>query len=285
MPLRRSPVQQSKAAGSPVPTPNNTASATSLLALEQSLPPLPTHPPLPVLPTLTHDEKLELRLQKSLTYVRGLRKEDLGAAREHARQWRARVEAARFRSEPLGLDRFHRRYWILSDDFSRIWVEKSDHAQRDWVEWSCYTRLQQVDELVAALNPHGVRENALREALEVCRPELERAMNQASREREAAAGGGGSGRCLPGAVSAGDGPDGHGNGAGPDGGCVLAGAGAGVHGVSGGSGGAEGAAAAPGGDGGGSSKAGSDLRVVHGAIRAHAASFLADKWAAEVGGG
>jgi hypothetical protein len=95
-------------------------------------------------------------LQRSLTYVRGLRKEEVLASRDHARAWRARCEAVRFRSEPLGLDRYHRRYWILSGDFSRIWVEKCDHVRREHVEWSCYSTMLEVQALLAALNPHGM---------------------------------------------------------------------------------------------------------------------------------
>ena len=140
--LSRSPVQFN--GPSPVQLSEHTA---SLASLEQSLPPIPVHPPLPALPDLTYDEKLELRLQKSMSYVRGLRKEDVAASREHWRAWRSRVEAVRFRSEPLGQDRYHRRYWILSDDFSRIWVEKSDYKQRDHVVWGCYNTLQQVEPL------------------------------------------------------------------------------------------------------------------------------------------
>ena len=93
----------------------------SLASLQQSLPPVPTHQPLPALPDLSYDEKLELRISKSLSYVRGLRKEEVPVSREHSRSWRPRIEAVRFRSEPLGCDRHHRRYWILCDDFSRIW--------------------------------------------------------------------------------------------------------------------------------------------------------------------
>ena len=87
-------------------------------------------------------------MQRSLTYVRGLRKEEVLASRDHARAWRARCEAVRFRSEPLGLDRYHRRYWILSGDFSRIWVEKCDHARREHVEWSCYSTMLEVQALL-----------------------------------------------------------------------------------------------------------------------------------------
>jgi len=153
----KSPVQRSLP--SPVQLVSHSSSAT-MASLQQALPPVPTHPPLPELPELTYEEKLELRLQRSLSYVRGLRKEEVPASRDHSRAWRARCEAVRFRSEPLGVDRYHRRYWILSDDFSRIWVEKSDHARREHVDWSCYSTLQEVQELLAALNPHGMPRHA-----------------------------------------------------------------------------------------------------------------------------
>ncbi len=154
----------------------------AMASLEQSLPPIPVHQPLPALPDLNYDEKLELRLQKSFSYVRGLRKEDIVASRDHSRAWRSRVEGVRFRSEALGLDRYHRRYWILSDDLSRIWVEKTDYTQRDGVKWGCYSTMKQVDDLVAALNPHGIRENALREAIEVYRNDIEQAMSKSQQE-------------------------------------------------------------------------------------------------------
>ena len=146
-----------------------TDSNASLASFEQMLPALPVHMTLPALPDLTYVEKLELRLQKSLNYLRGLRKEDVAAWRQHSRTWRSRTEAVRLRSEPLGSDRYHRRYWILSDDFSRIWVEKCDNTARDKVVWGSYCSMEQVDALVKALNPHGLRENALREALEIYR--------------------------------------------------------------------------------------------------------------------
>ena len=48
-------------------------------------------------------------------------------------------------------------------------MEKPDIEHRDVVKWGYYSTMQQVQELLAALNPHGIRENALREAIEVCR--------------------------------------------------------------------------------------------------------------------
>jgi len=39
----------------------------------------------PALPDLTYVEKLELRLQKSLDYHQGLRREDVAACRQHSR--------------------------------------------------------------------------------------------------------------------------------------------------------------------------------------------------------
>lgn len=146
-----------------------TDSVVCMASAQQALPPVPVNAPLPPLPELTYDEKLEVRLQKSLGYVRGLRKEDVAAWRQHACAWRSRTEAVRLRSEPLGSDRYHRRYWVLADDFSRIWVEKSDHSKRDHVVWGSYDTIKQVDALVKALNPHGLRENALREALAIYR--------------------------------------------------------------------------------------------------------------------
>ena len=49
---------------------------------------------------------------------------------------------------------------------------QTDYGQRDRVVWGSYSTLQQLEELVAALNPHGIRENALREAIEVYRKVL-----------------------------------------------------------------------------------------------------------------
>ena len=149
----------------------------SLATLEQTLPPVPVHQPLPALPDLTYDEKLELRLQKSFSYVRGLRKEEVAASRDHSRAWLARGASVSSRSDPLGMDRCHRRYWVFGNDFSRIWVEKADSQHRDVVKWGFYSTIEQVDLLLAALNPHGIRENALREAIQIHRKDLVQAMS------------------------------------------------------------------------------------------------------------
>ncbi|XXG60485.1 hypothetical protein AAC387_Pa04g2384 [Persea americana] len=70
------------------------------------------------------------------------------------------VEKRFIRTNPLGKDRNYNRYWFFRRD-GRIFVESSDCKQ-----WGYYSAKEELDMLMASLNPKGERELALRKQLE-----------------------------------------------------------------------------------------------------------------------
>lgn len=66
------------------------------------------------------------------------------------------------RSKPLGLDRYYSRYWLDIGGAGKGMVA----VESDYGHWGCITTEEQLEELIAALDPRGVRESALRAALQ-----------------------------------------------------------------------------------------------------------------------
>lgn len=60
------------------------------------------------------------------------------------------------RTEPLGMDRLYRRYWWLQGGDGLIFVESPEGNGM-----AVITTKQQLDDVIASLNPKGVREHAL----------------------------------------------------------------------------------------------------------------------------
>jgi len=105
------------------------------------------------------------------------------------------VVQARFKTEPLGADRYRRQYWVLGNDFSVIWVENHNSAESDAAptgapaaaaasnlcqrmrrQFSVMSSAEQVNKLLKALDSHGIRENELLENIAYFRHELSEAM-------------------------------------------------------------------------------------------------------------
>jgi len=70
------------------------------------------------------------------------------------------------RAEPLGEDRSRRRFWWpLAGISSLVFVETTWVGEERASAWGALSRPQELDELIARLNPRGCREAALRAAL------------------------------------------------------------------------------------------------------------------------
>ncbi|XP_078172356.1 DDT domain-containing protein isoform X2 [Carex rostrata] len=70
------------------------------------------------------------------------------------------IEKLNIRTNPLGKDRDHRRYWFFRRE-GRLFVESSDSKQ-----WGYYSTKEELDALIGSLNPKGVREIAIKRQLE-----------------------------------------------------------------------------------------------------------------------
>ncbi|KAK1276725.1 DNA mismatch repair protein MLH1 [Acorus gramineus] len=70
------------------------------------------------------------------------------------------IEKRFLRTNPLGKDKLHNRYWFFRRD-GRIFVESSDSTQ-----WGYYTTKEELDLMMGSLNPKGVRERNLKRQLE-----------------------------------------------------------------------------------------------------------------------
>ncbi|KAK1367067.1 DDT domain-containing protein [Heracleum sosnowskyi] len=72
---------------------------------------------------------------------------------------RREMEKRIIRTNPLGKDRFHNRYYFFRGD-SRIFVESSDSTQ-----WGYYRSKDELDSFIGTLNCKGIRERALKKEL------------------------------------------------------------------------------------------------------------------------
>ncbi|CAI7815558.1 unnamed protein product [Closterium sp. NIES-53] len=154
--------------------------------------------------------------------------------RKREEEWKKREEAyekemARFvvRTVPLGLDRHYNRYWLLSGEPKVVWVEErggmvgeeqmwqggsgggggeggsvrggvGGEVGTGWSgsRWFCYTYREDIEELIASLNEKGIREAALKAALEKVKGRLIAGMKKRGPGvggREKGKGGGGGG--------------------------------------------------------------------------------------------
>eukprot|EP00960_Hanusia_phi_P039260 753824-Hanusia_phi.AAC.3 len=151
--------------GSPVPFESTSPIPTiESPVIQAQLPPLPVYNPLPPLPELTYDDKLHLRMNESISFTRGLRVDgEVSVKKANDVIWRTRLEAVKLRNEPLGQDRFFNRYWVLNDDFSKIWVQRVNSEHGLEASWGLYSTVEEVEKLIGLLDPHGMRENNLKE--------------------------------------------------------------------------------------------------------------------------
>ncbi|KAG2442737.1 hypothetical protein HXX76_002819 [Chlamydomonas incerta] len=92
--------------------------------------------------------------------------EDKVKRQQRAEEIRRIDEECAIRAEPLGSDRRHNRYWLFTsggpDDAgtARLWVELAPEGR-----WRLLTSPEAFDQLAAALDPRGLREGALAQAL------------------------------------------------------------------------------------------------------------------------
>jgi len=107
-----------------------------------------------------------------------------------ARQAKA-LAAAAVRAATLGYDAAQNRYWWSAREPGAIYVEDTDPASGG-VGWGRYTAPEDLDALIAALNPNGLRESRLREALERVKPKFDAAAEKAVADKAAAEGGEGA---------------------------------------------------------------------------------------------
>lgn len=97
---------------------------------------------------LMMDDRMETTGKRSLE----LRKEYL------EREMEKRI----IRTNPLGKDRYHNRYWFFRHH-PRIYIESSDSTQ-----WGYYSTKDELDSFMGSLNRKGERERALKKQLENC---------------------------------------------------------------------------------------------------------------------
>jgi hypothetical protein len=126
---------------------------------------------------LTKEEKLKLMMSKSATCVRGTPAKEDSIRKEINEMYLDRLEVLRFRSEPLGFDRFYNAYWVLGGDYSRLWIEQPENKG-----WGVIGTVQDLLNLMQALDVFGVRECALKEALDTRMSKFEAAMADDDKE-------------------------------------------------------------------------------------------------------
>ncbi|PSS30848.1 DDT domain-containing protein [Actinidia chinensis var. chinensis] len=94
--------------------------------------------------------------------VRDDGKEAMERSNEQRKEYLEREMEKRFiRTNSLGKDRYHNRYWFFKRD-GRIFIESSDSAQ-----WGYYSTKEELDAFVGSLNRKGERERALKKQLEM----------------------------------------------------------------------------------------------------------------------
>lgn len=69
--------------------------------------------------------------------------------------WETLNEKTVIRTEPLGMDRYRRKYWILATDNSRCFVESADSKS-----WGYYSA-EDIPHVISLLNGNGLRESDL----------------------------------------------------------------------------------------------------------------------------
>ncbi|KAL8096409.1 uncharacterized protein LOC141698336 isoform X2 [Apium graveolens] len=79
--------------------------------------------------------------------------------KERNKYLRREMEKRIIRTNPLGKDRYHNRYYFFRGD-SRIFVESSDSTQ-----WGYYSSKDELDSFMGTLNCKGIRERALKKEL------------------------------------------------------------------------------------------------------------------------
>jgi hypothetical protein len=93
----------------------------------------------------------------------------------------AELSEVAVRRLPLGSDAGHTRYWWLRREPGTLYVERRggldvDAGGTSTTSWGCYTKSADIAALRASLNPHGVREAQLLEALQKVEQQMVSAM-------------------------------------------------------------------------------------------------------------
>lgn len=78
--------------------------------------------------------------------------------RKKAEQYEKEMGKLVIKITALGQDRERRKYWILGGEKDLVFVQEKDN-------WGCYSSPEEIEKLLEALNPKGIREKALGEAL------------------------------------------------------------------------------------------------------------------------
>jgi len=102
-----------------------------------------------------------------------------GAASAQLPPLPAHVTDVVIRRAPLGTDAAHVRYWWLRTDPVTLYVERPGEldvcAGDSTASWASYTHPADVSALMTCLNPHGVRESGLLDALQKVLPHMQAA--------------------------------------------------------------------------------------------------------------
>uniref|UniRef100_A0A669AVI4 Bromodomain adjacent to zinc finger domain protein 1A n=1 Tax=Oreochromis niloticus TaxID=8128 RepID=A0A669AVI4_ORENI len=152
------------------------------------------------------EEKMKEQELKGRLQTNGYGGNSLSSLQVRELQERIQKAAACTCLLPLGRDRLYRRYWLFpsasalfveadyfgltedmlqpspkpDQDTSTIKVEKGEEVSN---QWSFYSSLEEVDQLIEALNPRGHRESSLKEALLQERERLQHLLKSCDRNK------------------------------------------------------------------------------------------------------
>ncbi|XP_031481436.1 uncharacterized protein LOC116251343 isoform X4 [Nymphaea colorata] len=119
------------------------------------------------------EESQRLRAQRT-TKAKEAREKML--KEEKQEHFNKEIEKRVIRTNSLGKDRNHNIYWFFKRE-GKVFVESDDHVQ-----WGFYSSQEELDGLMASLNPKGERELALKEQLEQQYTKICFAMQKRSKE-------------------------------------------------------------------------------------------------------
>lgn len=94
-------------------------------------------------------------------------KDALESRRRRNAGFRAEIDNRSVRTEPAGLDRHHRRYWLFRGFRSCVCVEEPDG-----LSLGCITNREALDDLLCRLNEDGSREHTLSKSLRTAYDDL-----------------------------------------------------------------------------------------------------------------
>lgn len=94
-------------------------------------------------------------------------KDTLEVRRQRNAGFRAEIDSRSVRTEPAGLDRHHRRYWLFRGFRSCVCVEEPDGFAL-----GCITDREALDDLMCRLNEDGSREQTLSKSLRAAYDDL-----------------------------------------------------------------------------------------------------------------